>query len=909
MNRTAFWSLLALLAAPAAGLEPHLVKDINPFPEPGSSIPSGFVTLGGVALFSAEEGPEDQELWRSDGTAAGTWQVADLCPLEGCGSFPAEFAVTDRLYFFTAHEDLSNRRPLWVTDGTAAGTVNLGLAVQGRPLWVPAQGVLYFSGSDGDHGFELWRTDGTPAGTWMVADLLPGAFGSAPWELTLYKGRIWFGAVGPKGGGLFRTDGTARGTELVKELGKTSLAFDPRSLRPFYLHVLGKRLVFTADAGLGHHDLWASDGTTKGTARLTQWTKGTRYSLVLAFAAQGSRSYFVADDGRNGQELWVTDGTAKGTKMLTRFTRALAFYLDPYVYPDMLLVPNLTGGRLVFGAHDGSRGLELWSTDGTVQGTRLLKEVCPGECHGFGSFWISHRGRLHFGGNDGVHGWEPWVTDGTAAGTRLLRDICPGSCSSATGSNLIPLGDRLFWAASEDDGRNAGLWVTDGTQAGTRRVSDVSLRFTFLFGTVFGDRLLFSGDDAAHGTELWVTDGTDAGTSLVRDIHDADLGGSEPTSLRALGDLALFLAEDGIHGYELWKSDGTEAGTALAAELVPGEGPISAGFGSSAVAGGKLFFIQNERLWRTDGTQDGTFVLTGTHVSMCCSEQVRAAGDKVFFPVSDGEYALWMSDGTVEGTRPVGDTGNGDIQDLVEFQGKLFFTLERGTFWELWRSDGTDAGTVLVEELGPVPSAGVYQGTPHLTVHAGSLWYFASVGEGGAELRRGNGTGAGTALDFDIKPFDVGSLGAKLLVSGTDGEVFGLWATDGTPAGTQLLGPPANLGPTAVFQGRFYYAVYDQSELRTLLWTTDGTPGGTGPLRDKDGSEVPPAWDFAALGDLLLFTVQDGTLWQTDGTAAGTFPVRHLGRVSLDLVRAGSRVFFSSYDRATGVELWAVEDP
>lgn len=899
--------LALLLAAPALALEPYLVKDINPFPDPADSIPSGFVTLGNVALFSAELEPDGQELWRSDGTSAGTWQVADLCPLERCGSFPAVFAVTDRLYFFTAHEDLSNRRPLWVTDGTAAGTVRLGPVVEGTPLWVPAQGVLYFSGSDGEHGFELWRSDGTAAGTYMISDLLPGLAGAAPRALTLFKGQVWFGGISLQGGALWRSDGTAKGTAVVKELGKRNPSVSDRNLRPFYLHVLGKRLVFAADASLGRHDLWASDGTAKGTARLTQWTRGTRRSLVFWIAAQGSRTYVVADDGRNGQELWLTDGTAKGTRMLTRFARAEPFYLDPYVDPSLLVIPNLTGGRFVFGAHDGPHGLELWSTDGTAKGTRLVKETCPGECHGLGSVWLAHRGRLYFAGNDGVHGWEPWVTDGTAAGTRLLRDVCPGDCSSTTGDTPVALGDRLLWAAFDDDGRHAGLWVTDGTDTGTGRLADVRLRFPVQFSTVVGGRLLFSGHDDAHGTELWITDGTDAGTSLVRDIHDADFGGSEPNGLMAFGDLALFFADDGIHGQELWKSDGTAAGTELVAELVPGEEPVfRPRVGASDVAGGKLFFFRDEQLWRTDGTGDGTLALTGSEISLCCFPQIRAVGDKVFFPAREGfDNGLWVSDGTVQGTRRIADTGSDILHSLVAFEGRLYFLLRPGN-WELWRSDGTEEGTVRVEDLGDVPSDVV----PKLTVHAGSLWYFAADDQRRIELRRGNGSDPGTVLDVVIEPRLVASLGEKLLVSGVHQGVPGLWATDGTVEGTELLGPErSNVFPATVFyKDRFYYTAPSPSGSEDVLWTTDGTPGGTGPLLAREGSEVPPAWDFAPLGGLLLFTLGDSTLWQTDGTAAGTFPERDLGP-SVHLLRAGSRVFFSGYDPSTGVELWAIEDP
>ena len=86
MRHPALYGLLALLAAPSLALEPYLVKDINPVPDPAYSEPAGFVTLGGAALFVADDGVSGRELWRSDGTAAGTWQVADLCKPDCSGN-------------------------------------------------------------------------------------------------------------------------------------------------------------------------------------------------------------------------------------------------------------------------------------------------------------------------------------------------------------------------------------------------------------------------------------------------------------------------------------------------------------------------------------------------------------------------------------------------------------------------------------------------------------------------------------------------------------------------------------------------------------------------------------------------------------------------------------------------------
>src|SRR5215210_6199045 len=128
--------LLVLLAFPAAALEPYLVKDIDPVPAPDGSEPASFVTLRGAALFVADDGLSGRELWRSDGTAAGTWQVADLCKPD-CSGNPGYFALTDRLYFF---------------NGSATGTVRVSdFALEG-PLssleWTVASGQLLFQAAD-----------------------------------------------------------------------------------------------------------------------------------------------------------------------------------------------------------------------------------------------------------------------------------------------------------------------------------------------------------------------------------------------------------------------------------------------------------------------------------------------------------------------------------------------------------------------------------------------------------------------------------------------------------------------------------------------------------------------------------------------------------------------------------------
>ncbi|HVG10076.1 MAG TPA: ELWxxDGT repeat protein [Thermoanaerobaculia bacterium] len=913
----ALLALVALLAIPAAALEPYLVKDINPVPRPADSTPEGLVAFGGAVLFSANDGIDGTGLWRSDGTAAGTYELTD-CQEDLCYGKPQPFVVTERLYFFLFPTvTASGYQSLFVSDGTPGGTFPLtgaGVRIQGRGAWSASQGVLYFLAEDEEHGVELWRSDGTVAGTYLVSDVRPGPAGSAISGLVEYRGLVWFGADdGQRGGALWRTDGTAAGTVLALDPVPSSSAHPA----PHLFRVLGSRLTFSVPASSGYDRLWAGDGTAKKTAPVTPGPMRTWSSAI-----RGNRLYFVAED-KKGQELWVSDGTARGTRALTSFRKPDPFFSSSAELP-LPFLGNLAN-RFVFRANDGSHGAELWITDGTPKGTRLLRDICPGPCHGAGEVWHGLNGQLYFTANEPTHGSELWSTDGTAVGTRLVRDLCPGSC----GSNAFapfPLGNRLLFVA--DDGQAGDeIWSTDGTAAGTVQISafEPDHVWSRFHGAVAGGQLFFTAKEALYGDELWRTDGTPAGTHLVRDLNPADIGGSHPSAMRALGDRAIFFAYDG--GLGLWQSDGSGPGTTKIRAFEPGEVDDFSPRQETDVAGGRLFFFLRQGsgavLWRTDGTEAGTFRLTGAP-ACCGSLMVRAVGNLAFFAAREQDQGteLWASDGTTEGTRRVRDIEPGfsgaEPRELTAFQGKLYFSAGNlDSRRELWTSDGTEAGTVQVKEIHPHSTAD----PTLLTVHAGRLWFFADDGEHGSELWSSDGTEAGTRLEVELAPgpdsFDAKlmvSLGGKLVVSGYSRaeSAAGLWVTDGTPAGTRKISerPAADGRDRTVFQGRLYYSLWDG--IYDILWVTDGTEDGTRPLLDREGMEIQDAGPFAALGGRLFFKIRTFgvPLWVTDGTSAGTFPLLPVTvpgtNAPDDLVRAGDRVFFPNYDPLTGVELWAV---
>jgi len=934
-------SLLATVllgAMPAAAVTPYLVKDINPLPASQGSVPQAFVTVGGLAFFTANDSLSGRELWRTDRTAAGTFQVVDACPGE-CSGSPRFVAQNGRSYFFLASSEEAGEE-LWVTGGLPANTFRLTDALRFPSVnegiwsaWVASQGVLYFAADDGIHGRELWRTDGTRAGTFQVADVRLGPDGSNPGDLTDFNGRLFFRADdGRVGASLWKSDGTAAGTQLVRDPVPASAG----NFGPVHLRVVNRTLFFVALVNSRGSELWKSDGTARGTVPLTN-IRFSPTAPFLDFAVLGSRLLFIAADPARGQELWASDGTAAGTRALTNLKRADAFFLASGTL-DKLRLPQLpTGNRLVFRADDGLHGIELWSTDGTPKGTSLLRDVCPGTCNGAASDLAVTGGRAFFTGYDGTHTFEPWVTDGTAAGTRLIVDLCPGLCQSYPAKWNAGAG-KAFFVRTEENGK-FHLWRTDGTASGTVRLTSFSSGGVYLppgfQGVFLRGAFLFDAVDRDHGQEPWTSDGTPQGTRLVADVNTLNLGGSAPHDLHAAGGKVYFLAYDG-NGSGLWASDGTEAGTTLVLNAeATAEHPFPNPRISAAVeAGGRLFFVAafaveydgsgDFALWRTDGTPGGTVRLTPEGIYLSPYDSMAALGNQVFFTATDGVhgYGLWVTDGTAAGTRLAVDLqseNSGSSQtgprEFAVFQGRLYFiaALPEAGF-AIWRSDGTAAGTAVVKTIGA---------ETRFTEHAGRLWFVVTTfGEQGQQIWSSDGTPAGTGPanlypgSPDFFAYQLVSAGSRLFFwGGSAATGQGLWVSDGTAAGTKRIGDalianPSGAAAPVTRDGRLYFSGLG-SQPYSVLWKSDGTAEGTGSALDQNGQEIRNPFFFQSFAGRLLFTTYQGALYQSDGTQAGTFKLLDLRAPSesgafFELTAAGPRLFFRKWDRGHGSELWAV---
>ena len=183
------------------------------------------------------------------------------------------------------------------------------------------------------------------------------------------------------------------------------------------------------------------------------------------------------------------------------------------------------------------------------------------------SQFVTVAGTTYFVQNTPREGVEMWRTNGTTAGTRLVKDIWPGSGFSTPRTRLVQWKAPLL---GRGPGSRCELWASDGSGAGTVPLKNICAAVQDRI-TVVNGAALFAACDAWNGCELWKTDGTADGTVLVKDIQPGS-SSSQPVFLRTVNGTLFFSADDGTNGSELWKSDGTTVGTVLVANINPATG-------------------------------------------------------------------------------------------------------------------------------------------------------------------------------------------------------------------------------------------------------------------------------------------------------------------------------------------------
>jgi ELWxxDGT repeat protein len=295
-------------------------------------------------------------------------------------------------------------------------------------------------------------------------------------------------------------------------------------------------------------------------------------------------------------------------------------------------------------------------------------------------------------------GNELWISDGTETGTRLLKDIHPtGDANPNLFSKPIIFKDSIL-LFSANDGKGDELWKTDGTSNGTSMISKFNQRTS---GSSIqplakvDKKLFFSVDDGIMGAELWITDCSSKGTCFLKDIALGSKSSSPENGIAFNGQL-FFTADDGINGTEVWKSDGTKSGTSLLKDIQPGN---QSSFPAYLTLHNKeLYFAAytygtGHALWKTDGSKEGTVMIKQIGDPLDFNiNPLLSWGNYLYFTAFDKEHGgeLWRSDGTPEGTKLLFDLNpgpNGSVpQNFVIFNNELYFDADDGVNGrELWK--------------------------------------------------------------------------------------------------------------------------------------------------------------------------------------------------------------------------------
>ena len=446
--------------------------------------------------------------------------------------------------------------------------------------------------------------------------------------------------------------------------------------------------------------------------------------------------------------------------------------------------------------------------------------------------------------------------------------------------------------------------------------------------------------------------------SLIKDIKPG-VDSSNFQGLINFNDELYFIAN-----FSLWKSDGTTDGTVDIDDDAKVGTSFNLGISQLREVGDRVLLnagsgggntIDNFII-TTDFTPEGTIELfsNGSNSRLTSSSitNFTAANNNLFFVstffdnsslrIPEVTISLIKSDGTNSGTSSIKTfdfRGGSPISELTNVNGTLFFTVPSSTFLddiegeistnnELWKSDGTNSGTVLLKDIKP----GLESSNPgNLTDINSTLFFRADDGTNGRELWKSDGTNSGTVLIKDINPGSGSSNASKftdvngsaffIANNGTNGTE--LWKSDGTNSGTVLVEDitPGSQGTEfdnlTNVNGTLFFTANDASN-GVELWKSDGTESGTTLVADiNPGANSSNPENLSVIDGVLYFSADDGSngreLWKSDGTELGTVLVGDINPGSAssnpeDFTELNGEIFFSADDGVNGRELWGLTE-
>ncbi len=895
---------------------------------------------------------------------------------------------------------------LWITFASTAmaqvslvADLNTGFSIDSsnpREYLSVSPTKAYFQACDQEFGCEIWKTDGTAAGTLRITDICPGACNrtSAPRDLTLIGAKVYLSANdGQRGEEPWVIDIATDTVTILADLLPGSASSSPRQFIST-VNVNGDRFVYFSQQSGGNPSRRTRIGRLSSAGAITftdtafawnesvEWVvfngaiygvaaptgtsnfelsrltlgavsvsanqvkdieAGANASSISALKVSFDKILFFASTAVDGRELYASDGTSLGTAIISQINVGPGSSACTDELATVLILNSVVG---FFSGAASGQDCELYRTDGTAAGTSLVKDIFPG-VRGSSPAQIrsAGAGSVYFVAKESdAIGREFWRSNGTAAGTTLIRDLVPngGGVMSNVRTDIPALVTSGFFYLLSDSGT---LYRTDGNSIGTRAVgsalspdsqqgSMLAVNGTVLYtatdfvGIGFGREPARTLIASPSVNELLKNIGEDFGDSTPYsfvEFNGRAVFGIAPTSYGAYitqPNAAPLRFSDGVFtesvavsgsrfynrwGRELTVSDGTLAGTFNLSPDFNGLGArIMTPFGMYFFAktrdvngDGDLDFGDFYDLWRTDGTEAGTVKITSRQTlpdTLFLSDRNDEAiliGNDVFVAGSDSNsssnngteiYRINTTSGTATLLRDIAPGVNSsDPSGFVLAGNTVYFAAsDSSNNRELWKTDGTSQGTQQVADTNAIGSSDPRS----LVVMGNSLFYTAITSDGSRDVFQTSGSGATLAADFGT--VDTVEFSTRLTVSGD-----------------RVYFPSINQNGQNENGSRIYFTTGTAASVQQLGGLTSAQPG----LAPQEMIAGPSARSIVFSG----WDAANGReLWYSDGTHAGT---RRVSQIAPDarhsnpekLARVGSRIYFTADDTATGNEPWVLD--
>jgi trimeric autotransporter adhesin len=738
-----------------------ILKDI--MPGANSSYPVRLTKIGSKLIFIADDGVYGRELWETDGTTEGTKLLKDVNPngdsywSTGDVTNDKPFPINDGKAYFTGYTSSvqNGTGSLFETDGTAIGTTAIMTNVKVWSLvsFIPfVENKTLFTISKPDNLDEIWLMDKTTDANNPVLTQVFSRLGAQPEQFSKVGDKMYFTAITVNNiRVLMQTDGTVA----------TEVSNFPYGHVHYTNSINGKLFVLGAsENGL---EIALSDGTASGTEVLNTTVGGSQFDPR---AILNNKLFYKREGEDLSASLWATDGTTN--------ERIKTFDGNSNIYSI-----HVMNGQLFLIVERGYELTEVWRSDGTAENTRLVRSIGPGRLEKRPMFITSGTDNFLFTAVDAA-GDEFWFSDGTPEGTRCVGDLDIGQSTSAmTSYGML---DGMFENKMIVNGAAYEFYLWDSETETSSLIMDKKIVTSYYDDiTATSDKIFFRVEDLQDSKcELWVYDGaTGQRSKIFEDIYISrnnarhknnvvfystnnetstrGLYATDGVSVTPIWDMAqntgmfkvittvddksYFISrnDNATHIYELWELDGTASGTKWVRNLDPTVAFVQA-------IENELFFVSfvnnKPNLWSFNvKTQQVSQIATlstsnWTQNSISFNERSLKLNGKFYFFFNDypqSRTLIYESDGSPAGTHFVGSfAGFTQTYNMQASAPYIYFEVHSNTYGtELWRSDGTIAGTRIIKDISPGPAhsfqsieIGVLDGKAFFGATVGSSFYY-----------------------------------------------------------------------------------------------------------------------------------------------------------------------------------------